>query len=494
MGKILFAWLGNTDLRAVDDEKFIGIGPIAQAVVAREFDRLVLLSNHSHSDVARYLSWLTGKKSTPCTTHFYQLSSPMDFGEIYQAAVVALQSTIAEYGTGFSFTYHLSPGTSAMAAVWILLAKSLYPAELLESSLDHGVKTAHIPFDISAEFTPTALLADERFGRMLAALPPEAPEFEDILHRSPAMQRVITKARLAAVSTVPVLIEGESGTGKELLARAIHKASNRADKPFVAVNCGAIPAELVESEFFGHKRGAFTGAAADKPGYFEAANGGTLFLDEIGELPLAAQVKILRVLQEGEVLRVGDTKSSKVDVRVVAATNRSLIQEVSAGRFRADLFYRLAVAVLHIPSLRERQGDLGLLIDHFLQSDMETGTGHKKISASARNLLLNHPWPGNVRELLNTLRRAMVWSTTDTLQAEDIREALFPVEIQTTAAATERNIAEGFSIQDAMAEVAKQYLQRAMHECRGNKSKAAKMLGLPNYQTLTNWLKKYGLE
>ncbi len=351
---------------------------------------------------------------------------------------------------------------------------------------------ADIPFDISAEFIPSVRLKkDIRLEQMISALPPEAPEFDDIIHRSPQMQRVITKARLAAQHEVPVLIEGESGTGKELLARAIHRASPRAGKPFVAVNCGAIPAELIESEFFGHKKGSFTGAVSDRKGYFESAHGGTLFLDEIGELPLAAQVKILRVLQEGELTRVGDTHPIKADVRVVAATNRTLMLDVAAERFRADLFYRLAVAVLLIPPLREREGDIGLLVDNILENETAK---HKKISAAAKNIILNHPWSGNVRELLNTLRRAIVWTPGDTIEAEDIREALFPVVSQSSDQILGRTIGEGFSLQELMAEVARHYLSRAMGEAHENKTKAAQMLGLPNYQTLTNWLKKYGLE
>jgi transcriptional regulator with PAS, ATPase and Fis domain len=231
-------------------------------------------------------------------------------------------------------------------------------------------------------------------------------------------------------------------------------------------------------------------------GYFEAANNGSLFLDEIGELPLAAQVKILRVLQEGEIVRLGETKPVKVDALIIAATNRSLLQEMSESRFRADLFYRLAVAVLHIPPLRERQGDIGLLIDYFLQQseDFVHAGKHKNISTSARNLLLSHAWPGNVRELLNTLRRAAVWSTKDTIQADDISEALFPVILNTSEHILNRRITDGFSIQDIMAEVARHYLLRAMEQCSNNKTHAAKILGLQNYQTLTNWLKKYELE
>jgi len=495
MKRILVSWIGRTDLCAVEESDSIGLGPIAQAVDVTGYDDIVLISDYPAQEVTSYLGWLATRTPTKITRHVARLTSPTNFAEIYEAAIATISETQKRHGSELLLTFHLSPGTPAMAAVWILLAKTLYPATLIQSSREHGVQVADIPFDISAEFIPRITRQnDERLEHLLAALPPEAPEFDSIIHRSPAMQRLIAKARLAAGRAVPVLIEGESGTGKELLARAIHRASPRAKKPFVAVNCGAIPAELVESEFFGHRKGAFTGAAADRKGYFESANSGTLFLDEIGELPLSAQVKILRVLQEGEVTQVGDSKSVIVDVRIVAATNRSLMQEVAASRFRADLFYRLAVAVLIIPPLRERQGDIGLLIDHFLeQAVIDNSETRKKISAGARNLLLCHPWPGNVRELLNTLRRATVWTTGDTIQADDIREALFPVDLQPTEHVLNRSIADGFNIQEVMAEVARHYLQRGMNEGGGNKSKAAKILGLPNYQTLTNWLKKYDL-
>jgi len=496
MKRIFVSWIGWTDLRAVEESDIIGLGPIAQAVDAAGYDDIVLISDYPEQDVSRYLGWLALRTPTKITLHAARLTNPTNFCEIYEAAVATIAETKKRLDRNILLTFHLSPGTPAMAAVWILLAKTLHPATLIQSSKDHGVQVADIPFDISAEFIPgLTRQSDEQLKMLTAALPPDAPEFDSIIHRSPAMQRLIAKGRLVAARSVPVLIEGESGTGKELLARAIHRTSERGGKPFVAVNCGAIPAELVESEFFGHKKGAFTGATSDRQGYFESANGGTLFLDEIGELPLSDQVKILRVLQENEVTRIGDAKPIKVDVRIVAATNRSLLQEVAAGRFRADLFYRLAVAVLHIPPLRERQGDIGLLIDHFLaQAVIDSSETCKNISASARNLLLSHPWPGNVRELLNTLRRATVWTTGDTIQADDIREALFPVAMQPSECVLNRSMSEGFNIQDVIAEVARHYLQRGMDECGANKSKAAKLLGLPNYQTLTNWLKKYGLE
>jgi DNA-binding NtrC family response regulator len=499
MKKVLCAWLGNTDLRAVGEENLVGLGPVAQAVIARDFDLLVLLSNYPESRVGNYLSWLNGKKAITSNLHFISLSSPTDFGEIYQAAIATIKAIKSEHGSDCSLTFHLSPGTPAMAAVWMLLAKSIYPAELLESSREQGVRTAIIPFDISADFIPVLLKgADEKLEKMSAGLPPEAPEFSDIIHRSPVMQQVVARARRVALRSVPVLIEGDSGTGKELLARAIHRASPRHSNPFIAVNCGAIPADLVESEFFGHKKGAFTGAVLDRKGYFEAAHGGTLFLDEIGELPLAAQVKILRVLQEKMVVRVGDTTEISVDVRIVAATNRHLMVEVAENRFRQDLYYRLAVAVLHLPQLREREGDLSLLIDHILdkvnrESVEEPGYVRKKISASARNLMLSYTWPGNARELLNVIQRAAVWSADEIITEEDVRDILvFPPSA--LANKTEEVIlGDGVNLQEILGCTARLYLEKAMQETGGNKSKAAKLVGLPNYQTLTNWLEKYGV-
>ncbi len=492
MKKILIAWIGRTDLRAVSECDVVGLGPIAQAVTGISFDRLVLISNYPPDEVEAFIAWISSIKQVPVSVIPVTLTNPTNFSEIYEASVSAIKSVYAQPGQDVSLTFHLSPGTPAMAAVWILLAKTIYPATLIQSSKEQGVVVADIPFEISAEFTPSQRSGpDVRLEQIISALPPEAPEFDDIIHRSPQMQRVIAKARLAAQHDVPVLIEGESGTGKELLARAIHLASPRGKKPFVAVNCGAIPAELIESEFFGHKKGAFTGAIADRKGYFELAHDGSIFLDEIGELPLVAQVKILRVLQEGELIRVGESGPIRVNVRVIAATNRTLIKEVTAGKFRADLFYRLAVAVILIPPLRDRQGDLGLLVEHILKHE---AAGHKKISTAAKNIIMGHPWPGNVRELLNTLRRAIVWTPGTTIDADEIREALFPVASQTSDQILGRVMGEGFSLQDLIGEVARHYLSRAMEEAHENKTKAAQLLDLPNYQTLTNWLKKYGLE
>ena len=309
MAEILICWLGATDLKAASQNEKVGLGPIGQAAIARSYDEIALISDYGKDRTSPYIAWLQEKSLSKITVHYESLSSPTNFGEIYQTASRIVSDKITEHGPSVSLTFHLSPGTPAMAAVWIILAKTRFPAELIESSLEHGVRTASVPFDMSAEFIPDLLRGpDKRLEKLSAGLPPEAPEFESIVHRSRIMNRVITKARHIAPRSVPVLIEGETGTGKELLARAIHEASPRKGKPFLAVNCGAIPSELIESELFGHEKGAFTGADKQKIGYFEAANTGTLFLDEIGELPIPAQSKILRALQEKEITRVGATQ------------------------------------------------------------------------------------------------------------------------------------------------------------------------------------------
>lgn len=498
METVLLSWVGNTDLRAPTETDEVGLGPIAQALDAREFDQVRLLTDYELGRVQPYVEWLQKRVDTRVQMTREPLSGPTEFGEIYEASTRACLAGKKEHDE-LSLTFHLSPGTPAMAAVWIILAKTRFPAELIESSRQHGVRTASVPFDISADFIPDLIRGqDEQLRRLSAGPPPDAPEFADILHRTRAMARVIGRARRVAIRNVPVLIEGETGTGKELLARAIHRASPRLTRPFVAVNCGSIPAELFESELFGHEKGAFTGADKTRDGYFHAADGGTLFLDELGELPAPAQVKLLRVLQEGEVVRIGSSKPQSVDVRIVAATNCTLTEEIAKGRFREDLFYRMAVAVLKLPPLRERPGDVGLLVDRLLEqvnseSKTEPGYEHKKLSASARNLLLQHPWPGNVRELLNTLRRAAIWSDGATINVEDVREALLPSPGAMRAEVLNRTLGGVFNLPDLMAEVAIHYLTRAMDEAAGNKTKAAELVGLPSYQTFSNWLNRYGL-
>jgi DNA-binding NtrC family response regulator len=499
MKSILFSWIGFTDLKASQGEKDLGLGPIAQAVSERSFQEIILIYDVSDSDCKTYVKWLKTFTPAQIQTKKAYLSGPTQFGDIYESAIAIINEAVEAQEGDVELTYHLSPGTPAMAAVWIIIAKTRYPATLIESSIKEGVKVASVPFDLSAEFIPDLLRTpDQRLEKLTAGLAPEAPEFESIIHRSQSMKRVIAKARLVAPRSVPVLIEGSSGTGKELLARAIHNASPRRDSPFVAVNSGAIPSELIESELFGHEKGAFTGADKQRKGYFEAAHTGTLFLDEIGELSLPAQVKLLRALQEKEITRLGASKPIPFDVRVIAATNRDLVNEMAEGRFRPDLFYRIAVAVLKLPPLKERAGDIGLLIESILEqinvdSVAEPGYKHKKISSAAKNLMLQYDWPGNVRELQNTLRRAAIWSTGTTIALEDIREAMLPMVNPTNDSLLHKPLGDGVNLPKLVEKLAQHYLNRALVEANGNKTRAAKLVGLSSYQTFSNWAKKYNV-
>ena len=312
-------------------------------------------------------------------------------------------------------------------------------------------------------------------------------QFESILAKSREMLEIFRTITKIADFKTTVLITGESGTGKELVARAIHARSSRKNAPFVAVNCGAIPENLLESELFGHKKGAFTDATSDRRGLFEEANGGTLFLDEIGELPLNLQVKLLRALQEDTIRRLGDPKDIRVDVRIITATHRDLAADVKLGRFREDLFYRINVLSIHVPPLRNRREDINLLIDHFVaRNNARLGTNTRGLSTEARKLLLEYAWPGNVRELENTVERAMVLAESDVLQQcdlpERIREALDPVQVQ---------LASGeLSVKKTTAAIEQILIRRALQKTKGNRTRAADLLEI-SHRALLYKIKDY---
>jgi DNA-binding NtrC family response regulator len=296
-------------------------------------------------------------------------------------------------------------------------------------------------------------------------------DFVDIVARSKAMKKIFYLIRVVAKSNATILIQGESGTGKELIARAVHKKSPRCDRPFVTVNCGALPETLLESELFGHVRGAFTGAVSSKKGLFEEAHGGTLLLDEIGETTPAFQVKLLRVLQESEIRLVGSNKSNQVDVRVIAATNKDLQREVERRTFREDLFYRLAVFPVVVPPLRERREDIPLLAEHFINKYCaQNGLEPKRMSVKALRLLMNHPWPGNVRELQNMIERAVLL----TPGADIDPELLFLSTEAIKGAPTLLQDARKEAIED----MERKKITEALQKTAGNRSHAARLLGI----------------
>jgi two-component system, NtrC family, response regulator AtoC len=316
--------------------------------------------------------------------------------------------------------------------------------------------------------------------------------FTDIVGISPAMRRVFQAMDKVAKTDETVLILGESGTGKELVARALHRRGSRAHGPFLAVNCSAIPATLVESEFFGHERGAFTDAKETRAGKFELARKGTIFLDEIGDLPLEAQAKLLRALQERQVTRVGSNKVIDLDVRVIAATHKDLRAAVANGTFREDLFYRLAVLPIHLPPLRDRPEDLPVLLEHLVRTfASELDTTAKAVSAEARALLAGYDWPGNIRELQNVVRRALVFAEGPVVRAADL-----PADIRGLDEAWPSGGDERVSMADAVARsvarVERGLIVSTLAECDGNRSRAADRLGI-NRKTLFTKMKHYGL-
>ena len=343
----------------------------------------------------------------------------------------------------------------------------------------------HAPSEPRAETTsaPSEALTPEADPQQNAIL-------DRMIGRSEAIQRVRQTIVKLARSQAPVMISGDSGTGKELAARLIHDLSPRSEKPFVAVNCGAIPSELMESEFFGHKKGSFTGADADKEGLFQSANGGTPFLDEVADLPLNMQVKLLRVIQEKRVRAIGAKDEVPIDVRILSASHKALKPMVEAGDFRSDLYFRLNVIELPLPSLAQRKSDIPLLVNHFLVLIAEKwGESPRKLDDSAKKALLDHPYSGNVRELFNILQRAVTLCDGDTIRADDL---------QLDASALERSdVIEADpgdkNLDDYMESIERKILENALKDAKYNKTEAARRLGI-TFRSFRYKLDKYGID
>ncbi|RMD84099.1 MAG: sigma-54-dependent Fis family transcriptional regulator [Candidatus Dadabacteria bacterium] len=357
------------------------------------------------------------------------------------------------------------------------------------------------PFDID-ELILTLKKVEEREklraeNRTLKGLSHSQGKFSNIIGESKPMQDIFEKVRRIAPFKTTILITGESGTGKELLANAIHRNSPRAGKPMVTVNCGAIPENLIESELFGHKMGAFTDAIRDRKGLLEEANGGTVFLDEIGELPLHLQVKLLRVLQESKLRRVGEEQLREIDIRVLAATHKDLEKEVAAGRFREDLYYRLNVVQICIPALRNRPEDIPALVRHFIKKyNRKLGTKIRDISPEVKKCFMKYPWKGNIRELENCIERGIILANSDVIDLDAIPEKISAYHSGSRAIETSlgRDIGDkdSLSIKERVRELETNLILKALERTGGNRTHAAKLLEI-SHRTLLYKLKEYGL-
>lgn len=525
---ILVTWLGHTDLKffAQDADPKIrdqvativrapadakpqgsGNGPVRTMLASQAFDQVHFLSNYPKALTEAFVAW-TGSKAT---VHYPKLTNPTDYPSVYAETDATLGDICKAQGE-LPFTLHLllSPGTPTMAAIMVLLGKTKYPATFWQT-WDAKATRTEIPFDLTIDVVPDLLRgSDSRLQHLAALAPKDIDGFTDIIGDSKAIRLAVGRARKAALRDVPVLLAGESGTGKEMFARAIHRASHRRDQPFIPINCAAIPGQLMESELFGHVKGAFTGASDKRDGAFKQADGGTLFLDEVGELHPDIQAKLLRVLQPPpgappclrEFAPVGSVKPTSADVRVVAATNRDLLAMVRTGTFREDLFFRLAVITVKLPPLRDRRTDIEAIAQRLLAqinadfASQEPGYTHKSLSASAKRFVVRHPWSGNVRELNNALIQAAVMVDGAEIHAEDLESALVDSSVLASHQGLEapRPLGEDFSLENHLNDIHRNYLQRAMKEANGVKAKAARLLGMKNYQTLDAQLKRLGID
>jgi transcriptional regulator with GAF, ATPase, and Fis domain len=432
---------------------------------------------------------------------------PTDYVRIFKAADGVLARVMDRPDRqGVELCLHLSPGTPAMTAIWVLLGKSRYPATFYQTHHRRGAWRTEIPFDLVVDFVPELFRdMDHAIVRLASASPAEVAAFESIIGQSQAMRLAVERAMKAALHDVPVLLLGETGTGKGMFARAVHKASPRQRGPFVALSCAAIPKDLLESELFGHDKGAFTGAVAPQPGAFERAHGGILFLDEVGECPVDLQAKLLHALDpipggglcDLRIQRLGGTVR-ECNVRVLAATNRDLSVDVAQNRFRRDLYHRLAVIRLKLPPLRDRKTDIERLVHHLVSQinrhlRQKPGYKDKSVSKGTVSFAVRQPWPGNVRQLYNALLQAAVMAEGDTIRPSDLAAAVAEMPDGGKADLLEEPLGDGFSLERHLQGIQRHYLIRAMEESGGVKSRAAKLLGIEKYQTLDAQLKRLGV-
>ncbi len=458
------------------------LGPILSLLNIRSFEHIFLFDTPTTKEISRNTKEAINTLHPKCNVHVLdiKLSDPTNYRDILRGVKQHVHAIQEEHGST-SFFISIASGTPQMHACWMLLVAS---GEILAKILHirpPSFVTKDLPpvseIDLSSDEFPSVRFKASGFTIDEHEVDVGAVREQlGIVGDHPAMLKVLEMGAILASSLAPILITGETGTGKELFARYVHALSGRPQDTFVVVNCAAIPEDLVESILFGHKKGAFTGAVNDQIGKFDAAHKGTLFLDELGELPLPAQAKLLRVLQDGIVEPIGQTKGHAVDVRVIAATNRDLRKQIRKGNFREDLYYRLNLGEIKLPSLRERRSDIPKLALHILERLNGSLKRQRRLTTNALSRLQAHNWEGNIRDLENVIERSVRLSRVGVLDASDmlINE---PISYTDPLDALPEPY-EGFSLDDFLSSARKQMILRALEAANGNQSQAARMLGI----------------
>lgn len=508
--KTLFAFVDPKDpfaLGELAEEELAG--PILSLMQARRFEAVVLFHTPHTRDNAEATRAELARRFPQSRVSVTELpvSDPKDYSALLGPLARCVRDWIRTRPGSENYVC-ISSGTAEMRAAWFLLtACGALPARLLQlgsplEPLFGAANVREIDWKGADWLELGDLLLPESYYRLTSPPPSRwnraadrvlPPAMEPPLERpqppldqallelgicigSAVMREAAQRAAIAAGSDAPVLLTGETGTGKELFAKLIHRLSARSQRPMTAVNCAAIPKDLAESYLFGHEKGAFTGAVASRRGVFEEADGSTLFLDEIGELPSQMQAKLLRVLQDGVVQRVGSSQRKRVDVRILAATNRNLPEEIRAGRFREDLYYRLEVVHIELPPLRKRRAEIPSLAAAVLHRINQRRRAPRRLSKEAMRRLEQHDWPGNVRELANVLERSVLFSTSDVLGPEDL--LIRPADTAADFLAMLPEPVPGFSVKDFLERVRKHLFLRALEKTNGNQSQAAELLGV----------------
>ncbi len=470
-------------------------GPIVSLAKQVHFDKIILFATprtEKHTDNTKQ-ALESLQPATSIEVYNLPLSDPTDYMQILRELRSRFQA-ISDRNPGAEFSISVASGTPQMHACWLLLAASgEMPARILHTRPPQFVTTDRplvAEIDLKSPDFPVIkpnIFTSDHTGMDLH------PDINDVLNDAgivgdhPSMKRAVEMAATLAPSDVPMLILGETGTGKELFAKLIHRLSNRSKQPFVAINCSAIPKDLAESILFGHKRGSFTGAITDQTGKFDAAHTGTLFLDELGELPISTQSKLLRALEDGMIEPLGYTKSHKVDVRIIAATNQDIHGAIKSGRFRQDLYYRLNVGEIHLPPLRKRKSDIPKIALYILDKINESLKIPKRLSTGALVKLQNHSWQGNARDLENVIERSARLSRKNILEAEDMIINEPAGEPDSSAASPD--LYHGFSMEEHLSNIRKDLIDKAIEEAGGNLSEAARLLGI-SPQAVHKFLKK----